>query len=158
MQTSRENLAYLQEVEEQTVEKMRAIVSQPLDGAFPTELLEVPAFERSARLTMGLIYLVELITGHGPDELMGINPFQMLDHAAHELTAQQVRYDHMASVLAELHLKVVGGEEPHQYLSNGSLDFEFWAFLREQAGKTVAPSDIADEILAVLGKSEAEAA
>jgi hypothetical protein len=155
MQSSVANLQEAEQAGTEVIEKMRVITAQPLDNFFPDAS---PAFERAVRLNMGLIFLMELVTGIEPAVQAQTDPFDMLVHTAHELVEQQIRYDHLAAVLAELHVKIVGSTGELQYTADGALDFEFWAFMRDQQGKTLDPSEIANEILAVAGRSEAAAA
>jgi hypothetical protein len=158
MQSSTANVEYAVEAETAVVQRMREITTQDVSGALPPDFELTPQMVTALRLLAGQSYLIELITGIDPAQQFGADPFQLLAHAAHELVGQQVRYDHLASILAELHVKTVGNDGPVQYLENGSLDFEFWAFMRENNGQHVDPSEIANEILGAVGRSESAAA
>jgi hypothetical protein len=165
MQSSTDDMAETQQIQLAVHQRLHDVVER-IDTAPTADIFhegvqqfgQERLFEAMFKTNAMLVGVIEAVLGLTPQEQKGHHPFDLVSAAAAHHVKAARNADHFASVLAELYVKAVGHDGPLQYLENGALDFEFWAFMREQAGKHVDPSLMAEEILAVLGKTEAAAA
>jgi hypothetical protein len=165
MQPSTADFEETQAIQRAAHQRLHDIVDQ-VTASYTPEIMEEGfalfgqerMFKAMFQTNAMLIGVIELVLGLTPEEQKGQHPFELVSAVVEHHVKAARNADHFAAVIAELYVKAVGHDGPLQYLDNGSLDFEFWAFMREQADKHVDPSLMAEEILAVLGKTEAAAA